>query len=196
MAGLQGAGQDDNCRQAGETALRETQKKKVLVVSCDVYRPAAIEQLKTVTGGRRRFLPSSTSENRRYRTRCDRLGQGHYHDVPLVDTAGRLAIDEAMMGDRRPACGVKPVETLFVVDAMLGQDAVNTGEVLQRCLPLTGIILTKLDGDARGGAAPSVRCVTGNRSSFAGVGEKLPGWSLSTRSGWRPRFSAWATCCR
>jgi signal recognition particle subunit SRP54 len=115
--------------------------------------------------------------------------------VLIVDTAGRLAIDEAMMAEIRELhAQLKPIETLFVVDAMQGQDAVNTAKAFNEALPLTGVILTKLDGDARGGAALSVRHVTGKPLKFAGVGEKLTGSRLSTPSAWPAASSAWATC--
>lgn len=177
MAGLQGAGKTTT---VGKLArfLRETQKKKVLVVSCDVYRPAAIEQLKTVAGQAGVDFYPSISTDRPVdiaRAAVD-WAKKHYHDVLLVDTAGRLAIDEAMMKEIAELhAAISPIETLFVVDAMLGQDAINTAKAFSEALPLTGIVLTKLDGDARGGAALSVRHVTGKPIKFAGVGEKLAG---------------------
>lgn len=177
MAGLQGAGKTTTVGKLAKM-LRETQKKKVLVVSCDVYRPAAIEQLKTVAAQAGvEFLPSTSSEKPVdiARNALD-WAKRHFHDVLLVDTAGRLAIDEAMMKEIAELhAAVKPIETLFVVDAMLGQDAINTAKAFSEALPLTGIILTKLDGDARGGAALSVRHVTGRPIKYAGVGEKLTG---------------------
>jgi signal recognition particle subunit SRP54 len=152
--------------------LRETQKKRVLVVSCDVYRPAAIEQLETVAAqaGVDSF-PSTTSEKPVdiARNAVD-WARRHYYDVLLVDTAGRLSIDEAMMKEIAELHAViRPIETLFVVDAMQGQDAINTARAFNEALPLTGVILTKLDGDARGGAALSVRHVTGRPIKYAGV---------------------------
>jgi signal recognition particle subunit SRP54 len=177
MAGLQGAGKTTTVGKLAKL-LKETQKKKVLVVSCDIYRPAAIEQLKTVAaqaGGD--FFPSTTAEKPVdiARAAID-WAKRHYHDVLLIDTAGRLAIDEAMMKEIAELhAAINPIETLFVVDAMLGQDAVNTAKSFNDALPLTGVILTKLDGDARGGAALSVRHVTGKPLKFAGVGEKLSG---------------------
>jgi len=121
----------------------------------------------------------------------------HYHDVLIVDTAGRLAIDEAMMREIALLhAAVNPIETLFVVDAMQGQDAVNTARAFRDALPLTGVILTKLDGDARGGAALSVRHVTGAPIKFAGVSEKIDGLEVFHPSGWRRAFWAWGTCCR
>ncbi|MDR2786906.1 MAG: signal recognition particle protein [Candidatus Accumulibacter sp.] len=178
MAGLQGAGKTTTVGKLGKF-LRETQKKNVLVVSCDVYRPAAIEQLKTVAGQAGvSFFPSSAAD------RPVDIARGavdwakrHFCDVLLVDTAGRLSIDEAMMKEIAELhLALKPIETLFVVDAMLGQDAINTAKAFNDALPLTGIILTKLDGDSRGGAALSVRHVTGKPIKYAGVGEKLSGF--------------------
>ena len=177
MAGLQGAGKTTTVGKLAKL-LRETQKKKVLVVSCDVYRPAAIEQLKTVAAqAGADFFPSAPTDKPVdiARNAVD-WAKRHYHDVLLVDTAGRLAIDEPMMKEIAELHAVlQPIETLFVVDAMLGQDAVNTAKAFNEALPLTGIILTKLDGDSRGGAALSVRHVTGRPIKFAGVGEKLSG---------------------
>ena len=177
MAGLQGAGKTTTVGKLAKF-LRDTQKKKVLVVSCDVYRPAAIEQLKTVAGQAGvDFFPSASAEKPVdiARAAVD-WAKKHYHDVLLVDTAGRLAIDEAMMKEIAELhSAILPIETLFVVDAMLGQDAINTAKAFSEALPLTGIVLTKLDGDARGGAALSVRHVTGKPIKFAGVGEKLAG---------------------
>ncbi|MDQ5945904.1 MAG: signal recognition particle subunit [Pseudomonadota bacterium] len=177
MAGLQGAGKTTTVGKLAKL-LKETQKKKVLVVSCDIYRPAAIEQLKTVAAqAGADFFPSTTAEKPVdiARAAID-WAKRHYHDVLLIDTAGRLAIDEAMMKEIAELhAAINPIETLFVVDAMLGQDAVNTAKSFNDALPLTGVILTKLDGDARGGAALSVRHVTGKPLKFAGVGEKLSG---------------------
>ena len=177
MAGLQGAGKTTTTGKLGKL-LRERHKKKVLVVSADVYRPAAIEQLKTVAGQAGvEFFPSDISQKPVdiARAALD-YARKHFIDVLLVDTAGRLAIDEAMMAEIKAVhAAIKPVETLFVVDAMLGQDAVNTAHAFSEALPLTGVVLTKLDGDARGGAALSVRHVTGKPLKFAGVGEKLDG---------------------
>jgi signal recognition particle subunit SRP54 len=177
MAGLQGAGKTTTVGKLAKL-LRDTQKKKVLVVSCDVYRPAAIEQLKTVAGqAGADFFPSAPTDKPVdiARNAVD-WAKRHYHDVLLVDTAGRLAIDEPMMKEIAELHAVlQPIETLFVVDAMLGQDAVNTAKAFNEALPLTGIILTKLDGDSRGGAALSVRHVTGRPIKYAGVGEKLSG---------------------
>ncbi|MRD72657.1 signal recognition particle protein [Rhodocyclus tenuis] len=177
MAGLQGAGKTTTVGKLAKL-LRETQKKKVLVVSCDVYRPAAIAQLQTVAGQAGvDFFPSSVSDTPLdiARAALD-WAKRHYYEVLLVDTAGRLAVDEAMMREIAELhAALKPIETLFVVDAMLGQDAVNTARAFNEALPLTGVVLTKLDGDSRGGAALSVRHVTGRPIKFAGVGEKLSG---------------------
>jgi signal recognition particle subunit SRP54 len=177
MAGLQGAGKTTTTAKLGKW-LKERQKKKVLAVSCDVYRPAAIEQLKTVAAQAGiDFFPSSIGQKpAEIAAAALDYAKRHFHDVLFVDTAGRLAIDEAMMAEIRELhAQLKPIETLFVVDAMLGQDAVNTAKAFSEALPLTGVILTKLDGDARGGAALSVRHVTGKPLKFAGVGEKLTG---------------------
>ncbi|MCX8085708.1 MAG: signal recognition particle protein [Rhodocyclaceae bacterium] len=177
MAGLQGAGKTTTTAKLGKW-LKERQKKKVLAVSCDVYRPAAIEQLKTVCAQAGiDFFPSHAGQTpAEIAAAALDHARRHFHDVLFVDTAGRLAIDEAMMAEIRELhAQLNPVETLFVVDAMLGQDAVNTAKAFNEALPLTGVILTKLDGDARGGAALSVRHVTGKPLKFAGVGEKLAG---------------------
>ena len=177
MAGLQGAGKTTTTAKLGKW-LKERQKKKILAVSCDVYRPAAIEQLKTVAAQAGiDFFPSSGEQKPKdIAAAALDYAKKHYYDVLLVDTAGRLAIDEAMMAEIRELHALlNPIETLFVVDAMLGQDAVNTAKAFAEALPLTGIVLTKLDGDSRGGAALSVRHVTGKPLKFAGVGEKLNG---------------------
>ena len=177
MAGLQGAGKTTSVGKLAKW-LKDTQKKKVLTVSCDVYRPAAIAQLKTVTDqAGAEFFPSSDNQKPADIAR-DALdwARRHYHDVLIIDTAGRLGIDEAMMQEISALHQiVTPIETLFVVDAMLGQDAINTAKAFHATLPLTGVILTKLDGDSRGGAALSVRYVTGVPIKFAGVAEKLDG---------------------
>ena len=176
MAGLQGAGKTTT---VGKLALLlKEQKKKVLVVSCDVYRPAAIEQLKTVAAQAGvDFFPSRTDEKPdEIARKAVEHARSHYCDVVIVDTAGRLAIDEPMMQEIAALhAALNPVETLFVVDAMQGQDAVNVARAFNERLPLTGIVLTKLDGDSRGGAALSVRHVTGKPIKFAGTGEKLAG---------------------
>ena len=177
MAGLQGAGKTTTVGKLAKW-LRETQKKKVLTVSCDVYRPAAIEQLKTVTAqAGADFFASEPNQKPVDIARAALVwAKTHYYDVLLVDTAGRLAIDADMMREIAELHGsLKPIETLFVVDAMQGQDAVNTAKAFNETLPLTGIVLTKLDGDSRGGAALSVKAVTGKPIKFVGVGEKLAG---------------------
>jgi signal recognition particle subunit SRP54 len=177
MAGLQGAGKTTTTAKLGKW-LKERQKKKVLTVSCDVYRPAAIEQLKMVSAQAGvDFFPSSVGQKPLdIALAALDYARKHYYDVVFVDTAGRLAVDEAMMAEVRDLhAALNPIETLFVVDAMLGQDAVNTAKAFSDTLPLTGVILTKLDGDARGGAALSVRQVTGKPLKFAGIGEKLTG---------------------
>ncbi|HEV7476440.1 MAG TPA: signal recognition particle protein, partial [Burkholderiales bacterium] len=176
LAGLQGSGKTTT---SGKLArfLKES-KKKVALVSADVYRPAAIEQLKTVAAQvGADFISSSPSEKPlEIAKRAVEYARTHYMDVLIVDTAGRLAIDEQMMQEIAALhAELKPAETLFVVDAMQGQDAVNVARVFSERLPLTGIILTKLDGDSRGGAALSVRHVTGKPIKFAGTGEKLDG---------------------
>jgi len=177
MAGLQGAGKTTTTAKLARH-LTTQRKKKVLTVSSDVYRPAAIEQLKTVTAQAGAEWFSSTPDQKPVdiaRAALD-YAKKHFFDVLLVDTAGRLAIDETLMQEIRELHAVlQPVETLFVVDAMQGQDAVNTARAFKEALPLTGIILTKLDGDARGGAALSVRAVTGVPIKFAGTSEKIDG---------------------
>ncbi len=176
LAGLQGAGKTTS---AGKLArLLKGQKKKVLLVSADVYRPAAIEQLRSLAAQLAIDLFPSDASQKPVDIAANALdwARKHYHDVLIVDTAGRLAIDEAMMAEVKAIhAAVKPVETLFVVDSMQGQDAVNVAKAFSEALPLTGVILTKLDGDARGGAALSVRQVTGAPIKFAGVSEKMDG---------------------
>ena len=177
MAGLQGAGKTTTVGKLAKL-LKETQKKKVLVVSADVYRPAAIEQLKLLAeqAGVEWFPSEGSQKPVDIALAAIDYAKRHFFDVLMVDTAGRLAIDEAMMAEIKALHGaVKPVETLFVVDAMQGQDAVNTAQAFGEALPLTGVILTKMDGDSRGGAALSVRHVTGKPIKFIGVGEKLTG---------------------
>lgn len=177
MAGLQGAGKTTSSGKLAKM-LQAQQKKKVLLVSCDVYRPAAIEQLRTLAQQLEvDFFPSDLSQKPvDIALAAHDYAKKHFHDVLIVDTAGRLAIDEAMMDEiKQLHAKLKPVETLFVVDAMTGQDAVNTAKAFGDALPLTGVILTKLDGDARGGAALSVRQVTGKPIKFVGVSEKMTG---------------------
>ena len=176
MAGLQGSGKTTTTGKLARL-LRE-QKKKVLVVSCDVYRPAAIDQLEAVAAQAEADFLATSPDEAPVDIARRALGHAktHYHDVLIVDTAGRLAIDQAMMKEIAALHAIlAPVETLFVVDAMQGQDAVNVAKAFNDALPLTGVILTKLDGDARGGAALSVRQVTGKPVKFVGVGEKLAG---------------------
>ena len=176
MAGLQGAGKTTTCGKLAR--LLKEQKKKVLLVSCDVYRPAAIAQLETLAQQVGvDFFPSSPDQKPEDIARAAQdWARRHYNDVLIVDTAGRLAVDEAMMREIRELhAALAPIETLFIVDAMQGQDAVNTAKAFADNLPLTGVVLTKLDGDSRGGAALSVKQVTGAPIKFAGVGEKLNG---------------------
>jgi len=177
LAGLQGSGKTTS---AGKLArlLKNTTKKKVLMVSTDVYRPAAIDQLATLARDLDVDLfPSDPSQKPVDIARASLdWARRHFYDVLLVDTAGRLAIDAAMMDEVRAIhAAVNPIETLFVVDSMQGQDAVNVARAFSQALPLTGIVLTKLDGDARGGAALSVRQVTGAPIKFVGVSEKMDG---------------------
>ena len=177
MAGLQGAGKTTTTAKLAKHLL-EKRKKKVLTVSGDVYRPAAIEQLKTVTAqaGAEWFPSSPEQKPREIALAALDYARKHFFDVLLVDTAGRLAIDEVLMQEIKDLHAVlNPVETLFVVDAIQGQDAVNTAKAFKEALPLTGIVLTKLDGDSRGGAALSVRAITGAPIKFAGVSEKIDG---------------------
>ena len=177
MAGLQGAGKTTTTAKLAKHLI-EKRRKKVLTVSADVYRPAAIEQLKTVTrqAGAEWFPSMASDSPLAIAAAALDHAKRHYFDVLLVDTAGRLAIDEKLMAEIRDLhAALKPVETLFVVDAMQGQDAVNTAKAFKEALPLTGIVLTKMDGDSRGGAALSVRAVTGAPIKFAGISEKLDG---------------------
>ena len=177
MAGLQGAGKTTTTAKLARHLIQK-RKKKVLTVSGDVYRPAAIEQLKTVTAqAGADWFPSSPDQQPLdiARAALDHARR-QYYDVLLVDTAGRLAIDEALMQEIKTLhAALKPVETLFVVDAMQGQDAANTARAFSQALPLTGIVLTKMDGDSRGGAALSVRQITGAPIKFAGTSEKIDG---------------------
>jgi signal recognition particle subunit SRP54 len=177
MAGLQGAGKTTTTAKLAKHLI-ERRKKKVLTVSADVYRPAAIEQLKTVTRQAGAEWFPSTGDQKPVDIALAALdyARKHYIDVLLVDTAGRLAIDEALMREIRELhAAVNPVETLFVVDAMQGQDAMNTAKAFSDALPLTGIVLTKTDGDSRGGAALSARHITGAPIKFAGTSEKIDG---------------------
>src|SRR5574343_69548 len=174
MAGLQGAGKTTT---AGKLArvLKERKKKTVMVVSADVYRPAAIKQLETLANDLEvTFFPSDTSQKPvDIAQAAIREAKLKFIDVVIVDTAGRLHVDGEMMEEiKQVHAAIKPVETLVVVDAMTGQDAANTAKVFHDALPLTGVILTKVDGDARGGAALSVRAITGTPIKFIGMGEK------------------------
>jgi signal recognition particle subunit SRP54 len=177
MAGLQGAGKTTTVAKLA-LWLKNTQKKTVMVVSADVYRPAAIKQLETLAGEAGvTFFPSDPSQKPEDIARqAIAEARKQFVDVLFIDTAGRLAIDEEMMSEISSLHSVSnPVETLFVVDAMTGQDAANTAKAFNDALPLTGVILTKADGDARGGAALSVRHITGKPIKFMGIGEKIDG---------------------
>jgi len=174
MAGLQGAGKTTS---VGKLArfLKERKKKKVLVVSADIYRPAAIRQLETLAGEVGVDFFPSTAEQDPVDIANGAIAHARiqHHDVVILDTAGRLHVDTDMMDEiKRLNAAVKPAETLFVVDSMTGQDAANTARAFNEVLPLTGVILTKADGDARGGAALSVRHITGKPIKFLGIGEK------------------------
>ncbi len=174
MAGLQGAGKTTTVAKLAKH-LMEKEGKRVMVASCDVYRPAAIKQLETLAGEvGAEFFPSSESQNPEAIARdAVAAAKKSFADVLLIDTAGRLHVDDEMMDEiRRLHSAVSPVETLFVVDSMTGQDAANTAAAFNSVLPLTGVILTKADGDARGGAALSVRHITGKPIKFMGTGEK------------------------
>ena len=174
VAGLQGAGKTTSVAKLARYLI-EREKKKVAVVSADVYRPAAIAQLETLAAEvGARFEPSEASEDPvAIVNRALASARVNVIDVLLVDTAGRLAIDEPMMAEIKSLhSAISPVETLFVVDAMTGQDAANTAKAFGDALPLTGVILTKVDADTRGGAALSVRTITGKPIKFLGVGEK------------------------
>ncbi len=174
MAGLQGSGKTTSVAKLARW-LKEKQKKTVMVVSCDVYRPAAIEQLKTLaTEVQAEFFPSST-EQKPLAIAKAAISQARkrFVDVLIVDTAGRLHIDAEMMAEIKSLhAELDPVETLFTVDSMTGQDAANTAKAFDEALPLTGVVLTKTDGDARGGSALSIREITGKPIKFLGVGEK------------------------
>ena len=174
LAGLQGSGKTTTTAKLAKH-LKEQHKKKVMVVSCDVYRPAAIEQLKTLAAQEDViFHPSSVSDKPvAIAKQALEAASKQFADVLLVDTAGRLHVDTDMMDEiRQLHAAVNPHETLFVVDSMTGQDAANTAKAFNEALPLTGVILTKTDGDARGGAALSVRQITGKPIKFVGTGEK------------------------
>jgi len=174
MAGLQGSGKTTTVAKLARW-LRETQKKKVMVASADIYRPAAIEQLKTLAAAVEvEFFPSAVSDHPADIARnAIAAAKNKLIDVLILDTAGRLHIDDKMMSEiRQLHAAVNPVETLFVVDSMTGQDAANTARAFNDALPLTGVVLTKADGDARGGAALSIRHITGKPIKFIGMGEK------------------------
>ena len=174
MAGLQGSGKTTTVAKLARW-LKERQKKSVVVVSCDVYRPAAIQQLKTLANEVGADFYPSDPKDKPVAIAKDALAYARkrFADVLLVDTAGRLHVDQEMMGEIKAVhAALKPVETLFVVDSMTGQDAANTAKAFDEALPLTGVILTKTDGDARGGAALSIREITGKPIKFLGVGEK------------------------
>jgi signal recognition particle subunit SRP54 len=177
LAGLQGVGKTTTTAKLARHLI-ERRKKKVLTVSTDVYRPAAIEQLRTVTAqaGAEWFASTSADKPVDIARAALAHARSHYIDVLLVDTAGRLAVDTALMAEIAELhAALNPIETLFVVDAMQGQDAINTAKAFGASLPLTGIVLTKMDGDSRGGAALSVRHVTGVPIKFAGTSEKIDG---------------------
>jgi signal recognition particle subunit SRP54 len=180
LAGLQGSGKTTTAAKLARRLNTEV-RKKVLLASCDVYRPAAMDQLETLGRQLRIDCFAAARDDAPVAIARSALdwARKHYHDVLILDTAGRLAIDEAMMREIAELHGaVNPIETLFVVDAMQGQDAVNTAQAFAATLPLTGVVLTKLDGDARGGAALSVRHVTGAPIKFVGVSEKLDGLEM------------------
>ncbi len=174
MAGLQGSGKTTSVAKLARW-LKERQRKKVMVVSCDVYRPAAIEQLRKLASEVGvEFFPS-TSEQKPEAIARQALEHARLHgvEVLIVDSAGRLHIDPEMMAEiQQVHAALAPIETLFVVDSMTGQDAANTARAFDTALPLTGVVLTKTDGDARGGAALSIRQITGKPIKFLGVGEK------------------------
>lgn len=177
LAGLQGAGKTTT---AGKLArlIQERHKKKVLLASCDIYRPAAIDQLETLAGQVDAGFFRAQSNDDAVQIANEAIDQARrsFADVLILDTAGRLAVDEAMMDEiRRVHAAIKPTEVLFVVDSMTGQDAANTARAFHDALPLSGVVLTKTDGDARGGAALSVRQITGAPIKFLGTGEKLDG---------------------
>ena len=174
MAGLQGSGKTTSVAKLARW-LKERKKKSVMVASCDIYRPAAIEQLKTLAGEvGAAFFPSDPTQDPVSIAR-NAIAQARlqFADVVIIDTAGRLHIDAAMMDEiKQLHAAINPIETLFVVDSMTGQDAANTARAFHDALPLTGVVLTKTDGDARGGAALSIRQITGKPIKFLGVGEK------------------------
>ena len=177
MAGLQGSGKTTSVAKLARW-LQENQKKSVMVVSCDIYRPAAIEQLQTLAAeiGAECFPSSPDQKPLSIAKAALAQSRKRFNDVLIIDTAGRLHIDDDMMHEIKELhAGIDPIETLFVVDSMTGQDAANTARAFDEALPLTGVILTKADGDARGGAALSIRQITGKPIKFLGVGEKSDG---------------------
>ncbi len=176
LAGLQGSGKTTTAGKLGK--ILKEQKKKVLLVSADVYRPAAIEQLKILAESLQIDFFEASIKDKPEKIAASSLtyAKKNFHDLIIFDTAGRLGIDEAMMKEIKLLHKtLSPIETLFVVDAMQGQDAVNTAKAFGDVLPLTGVVLTKLDGDSRGGAALSVRHITGKPIKFIGVSEKTDG---------------------
>jgi len=180
MAGLQGAGKTTTVAKLGRW-LQTTQKKKVGVVSADIYRPAAIKQLETLANDLSlEFFPSDVSQNPvDIANNAIDAARKKFLDVVIVDTAGRLHIDDEMMTEIKALhSAINPVETLFVVDSMTGQDAANTAKAFDEALPLTGVVLTKADGDARGGAALSIRHITNKPIKFIGMGEKTDALEL------------------
>lgn len=175
LAGLQGSGKTTSAAKLAKF-LTEREQKKVLLVSCDIYRPAAIEQLATLAHEINIDIETSHAAEQplSIATRALQRAQKEWYDVLIVDTAGRLHIDDALMNEiKQLHTALNPIETLFVVDSMTGQDAANTAKAFNDALPLTGIILTKTDGDARGGAALSIRYITGKPIKFLGVGERV-----------------------
>ncbi len=175
MAGLQGAGKTTSVAKLARY-LKEREKKKVVVASVDIYRPAAIKQLETLAEEVDALFFPSTTEQKPIDIANGAIDHARkqHADVVIIDTAGRLHVDDELMGEIKDLhSAINPIETLFVIDAMIGQDAVNTAKAFNEALPLTGVILTKADGDARGGAALSVRHVTGKPIKFLGVGEKV-----------------------
>lgn len=175
MAGLQGSGKTTMTAKLANW-LKETQKKSVMVASCDIYRPAAIQQLQTLAQTANiDFFPSDPSQKPLSIAEAALLqAKKQAKDVLIIDTAGRLHIDETMMAEIKALhASLKPIETLFVVDSMTGQDAIHTAQAFNAALALTGVLLTKTDGDARGGAALSIRAMTGKPIKFLGIGEKI-----------------------
>ena len=196
MCGLQGAGKTTMCGKLA--ALWKKNDRSVMLAALDIYRPAAIQQLGIVAEkAGALFFERGQQDPVKTAKQAVAEAEKKLVDVLILDTAGRLHIDEEMMDEvRRIADAVKPHEKLLVVDAMTGQDAVNAATAFNEKLSLDGVVLSKLDGDARGGAAISVRAVTGKPIKFAGIGESFPTWRCSTRTAWPRASSAWATYCR